>query len=308
MNILDLLARGERPPRVFQPRGRILKVEPLEEEPHPAIGLDLGQRNDPTAIAYAEIYPVRRVIKAAGGENRVEETVVYLIRRLERYLDVSYVDITERVVDMIMNIGGDHQVMLAVDIVGVGQSVRDMISASFRERAQASQASGGKRVRMKPAWVYTTAGGSITVDRGQLNVPRRELVYSTLSAMEDGRVSVGEVRNKDVLEEELRTMAVKVKPQTGHESYEHYRESDHDDLATAVMLPILAAEKFIVPGVRARYRIQPKERPMKKPGDVAPEPYARTPITGQPVPPPERPAATIRHTGYGAGYDLPMRG
>jgi hypothetical protein len=87
-----------------------------------------------------------------------------------------------------------------------------------------------------------------------------------------------------------RTLSVKQNTSTGNESFEHYRESEHDDIATAVMLPVFLEEKYLVPAVRRRYKIKPEDRPVPTldayaPLISAPESEGGTAITHTPVPP-----------------------
>jgi hypothetical protein len=46
-----------------------------------------------------------------------------------------------------------------------------------------------------------------------------------------------------VLERELQHFKVKINTQTGHDSYEAWRESDHDDLVLAIALSLWFAER-----------------------------------------------------------------
>ncbi len=259
----------------------------LASQPFPYVGVDLGQRQDYTAITVIDAYPVRRVLRRGGGK-RIQTTLLYQVRRIDRYREVPFPDIVERIVDITMSRGEatGKDVNLCVDVVGMGMPVRDYILKSFKDR---NDAADGKGVGLIPGWIYTTSGGNVTEANGQVNTPRKLLVSSTDLAMQDGRVEVARMRQRDDLYSEMRTLTLKQNAQTGHETYEHYRESDKDDIITSVMLCVFAAEHYRLPGVEHYYRVTDEEREQAEAArafdSYETEPAAYTAITHSPVPP-----------------------
>ena len=133
-----------------------------EKEPQPprmpkysprrySVGVDLGQANDPTAIAVLErtIVPRRNAMFSPVGEspgNRlVEGETVYDLVYLKRpKLGTPYDVIAKRVADLICELepegsfGELGQVTLSVDGTGVGRGVVDMLGAEFKRRGASS--------------------------------------------------------------------------------------------------------------------------------------------------------------------------
>ena len=77
-------------------------------------------------------------------------------------------------------------------------------------------------------------------------MPKADLVSVPLVLMQNGQLKIAEwLRNKDTLVKELKTFRRKQNVRTGHNSYEHWRESDHDDLVLSVAMATWAGEEFL---------------------------------------------------------------
>jgi hypothetical protein len=187
------------------------------------VGVDLGQSNDYTAIA---------VIEAV-----VEEEEFHL-RHLERYpLRMPY----NEQADSIARLMREPELVatktlpwepvvyawpptLLVDATGVGKAVIDIL----KER----------RLRFRP---ITITGGE--KQRGN-NVPKRDLVAALEVPFHSGGLKVAEgLELWPVLKKELLTFRRKINLKTAHDSYEHWRESDHDDLVLAAALACWGARR-----------------------------------------------------------------
>jgi hypothetical protein len=181
------------------------------------VGLDLGQSADYTALAV------------------VEDTSTELhLRHLERYpLRTGYNVIADSVARLVRDplLSQKRRPELIVDETGVGKAVVDM----FRER----------RLHFRP--VTITAGDvareSAIKERGRsYRVPKRDLVGALEVPFHNGTLKVaGDLELWPTLRQELLTFRRKVSLQTGHDSYEHWRESDHDDLVLATALAVWSA-------------------------------------------------------------------
>src|SRR5215218_5815930 len=176
------------------------------------VGLDLGQSADYTALAV------------------VEDTSPGLhLRHLERYqLRTPYTDIADNVAALKRDpaLSGKRGAELIVDETGVGKAVVDM----FRER----------KLYFRPV---TITGGDVAregaiKERGKsYRVPKRDIVGALEVPFHNGTLKVaGDLELWPTLRQELLTFRRKVSLATGHDSYEHWRESDHDDLVLACAL------------------------------------------------------------------------
>jgi hypothetical protein len=68
-------------------------------------------------------------------------------------------------------------------------------------------------------------------------VPKRDLVAAVQVLLQNGRLKIApELELAPVLKKELLNFRVKIDPKTAHDSYEHWREGDHDDLVLATAL------------------------------------------------------------------------
>jgi hypothetical protein len=168
------------------------------------VGLDLGQSSDYTAIA---------IVEAAGTDLH--------LRHLERYpLRTPYPEIADGVARLVREplLSQRSKPELIVDETGVGKAVTDML----RER----------KLTFRP--VTITGGDAVrtgtTRERGtSYRVPKRDLVGALEVPFHTGTLKVAEGLV-------LLSFKRKIDLRTAHDSYEHWRESDHDDLVLACAL------------------------------------------------------------------------
>jgi len=186
------------------------------------VGLDLGQSSDYTAIA---------IVEAAGTDLH--------LRHLERYpLRTPYPEIADGVVRLVRDpaltvtterhFGKVHRwpPELVVDNTGVGVAVTDLL----RERG----------LTFRPV---TITGGDVaraseTQEKGRhYRVPKRDLVAALEVPFHNGTLKVaGSLKLWPTLREELLNFRRKIDLKTAHDSYEHWRDSEHDDLVLACAL------------------------------------------------------------------------
>jgi hypothetical protein len=202
------------------------------------VGLDLGQSADYTALA---------VVENVGERGQDHEVMALHLRHLERYpLRTPYPEIADRVDALVRDpklatttqrrIGRDQAALadvqtevrhkkpdLVVDATGLGVAVIDLL----RERRLSFRAvtiTGGDKAH------YSGEGRSY-------RVPKRDLVAALEVPFHTGELKVAEgLTLWRVLREELLTFRRKINLKTAHDSYEHWRESDHDDLVLACAL------------------------------------------------------------------------
>jgi hypothetical protein len=187
------------------------------------VGLDLGQAADFTALA---------VFEAMSAEDVERELH---LRHLERYpLRTPYMAVAEGVVALVKKLRdltpSGVEPDLLVDNTGVGRAVTEVLR--------------GKGLRFK---AVTLTGGSQVVrgDAGEYRVPKADVVDSLVVPFQAGTLKVARgLELWPTLRTELLNFRRKVNPATAHASYEHWRESDHDDLVLAAALAAWGAQRF----------------------------------------------------------------
>jgi hypothetical protein len=173
------------------------------------VGLDLGQANDYTAVA---------VVEEAGEDLHV--------RHLERFRHTLYPDVAGRVEALMDSpeLAGNSE--LVIDATGVGPAVTDI----FTKRGRSFKA-------------VKIHGGDAESREGSIyRVPKRNLVSALQAALQTGALKIASsLELAEVLRGELLNFRIKVNLSTGHDSYEHWREGDHDDLVLAAAMAVWSA-------------------------------------------------------------------
>jgi|SRR5215207_7925530 len=209
------------------------------------LGVDFGQANDPTAVAVVE----RALV--AVGEREVREKSGLLSYRNKRVpvvdhelhvrdlvrppLRTSYERIADQLAAKVLQLeptgafGERGDIGLCVDATGVGRAVCEMVKTRLRSQIR------GPKVHFWP--VVVTGGNSITRNGEFVGVPKRDLINSGLIALQDRRLKIPtNIRETEVLKEELLNYRVRITLRSGHDTYEPWREGDHDDLLFALCL------------------------------------------------------------------------
>ena len=202
-------------------------------------GLDLGQASDFTALAILErtrpadrTDPSGETVRLAQRwsglatvpvrEAAPKRDKTYAVRHLERFpLGTPYPTICERLALLFARppLAG---ATLAVDQTGVGRAVVDLI----------------RRVRPKATIrpVTITAGHEVVADGAGWHVPKKELVSDLQVLLQSRRLRVARsLRMASVLVKELESFRVKISA-SANETFECWRERDHDDLVLAVAM------------------------------------------------------------------------
>jgi hypothetical protein len=230
------------------------------------VAVDLGQQRDYTAITVVErgyvpagpLYNATywfkdREIYAAREPVRLE----YHVRHLERpALGTSYVEVVERIVELLASLG-DRELVLAVDTTGVGRPVADMLRARLNEWLEQDEST-----YLDACWLTITGGDSVTrAEGGGLRVPKRDLASAPLVLMQNRQLKIAQrMPLAETLRQELLSFRVKINIATGHDSYEAWREGDHDDLVLAVAMACWCGERYLR-----------KEDSIPRPGIIADE-------------------------------------
>jgi hypothetical protein len=172
------------------------------------VGLDLGQANDFTAIA---------VIEAAAGDLHV--------RHLQRFRAL-YPDVADRVGALMDSPQLEGKASLVIDATGVGPAVTDI----FTKRGRTFKA------------VKIHGGDAESREGSTYRVPKRNLISALQAALQTGTLKIASsLELAEVLRQELLNFRIKISLATGHDSYEHWREGDHDDLVLAAAMAVWSA-------------------------------------------------------------------
>jgi hypothetical protein len=192
------------------------------------VGLDLGQAADYTAVAVVQSGMQE---KPEGGTERFLH-----LRHLERYeLGTPYPDIADKVAALMRDErlspneydASRRRIFrsepeLIVDDTGVGRAVADLLKTKGLE-FKALTITGGDEVN--------------AVGAGRYRVPKRDLVGALEVPFHTGKLKIAEgMELWPSLKKELLNFRRKIDLKTAHDSYEHWRESDHDDLVLAAAL------------------------------------------------------------------------
>lgn len=219
------------------------------------MGLDLGQLSDYTALSALEWEPYRpppppppyggpKWDKPGWSSPHTEGSKplapcpssgpVYYVRTLKRWpLGTAYTEIVNGLVKFLRTPTLENAV-LVVDQTGVGAPVVEMVAEALRR----------ERVKVSLCGVTITAGHEVhLVGRGRWTVPKKTLASVLQVLLQNRRLRVApELSDAETLTRELLAFRVKVSTATAHESFESWRERDHDDLVLAVALAAWAAE------------------------------------------------------------------
>jgi hypothetical protein len=154
-------------------------------------------------------------------------------------LGTPYTEVVDRIVELVKALGGNP--VLAVDATGVGRPVIDMLWKTLGEERE------GTDIYIDHCAVTITGGDSLTRNPdGGLRVPKRDLITATLVLLQNGHLKIADALPlKDVLVKELLNFRVKINISTAHDSYEAWREGDHDDLVLSVALSCWSGERFL---------------------------------------------------------------
>jgi hypothetical protein len=192
------------------------------------VGLDLGQSADYTALAVVQKIPT---YDEQTGKHGTE----LHLRHLERYpLKTPYTDIADplkRLLDgppfttPVVSNGrlANPVTELVVDKTGVGVAVTDLLKERRLGFIAVTITGLGQKVNRHSMREYS--------------VPKQDLVAALEVPFHKGILKVASgLEGWPKLREELLNFRRKQNKATAHISYEHWRESDHDDLVLAAAL------------------------------------------------------------------------
>ena len=171
-------------------------------------GLDLGQTMDFSALAILEL----------PSEH---------IRHLGRWeLGTPYTKQVDDCRDLLHGSMLCGRTTLVVDATGAGRPVIDMMRARG----------------LSPVPIVITGGWAVQSTAGYISVPKRDLVAALAMGSEASVLVAPELEYAPVLRREIANFRAKITT-SGHDTYEAWREGQHDDLVLAAALAIWWSRK-----------------------------------------------------------------
>jgi hypothetical protein len=181
------------------------------------IGIDIGQRRDPTAICVAEL-------ESRPGQTRAE--IHYLIRHLDRLpLRTPYPEVARRLHDLCDRVGRQAagRPTVYVDATGVGLPVVDILKSAVTEATVVP--------------VFFTHGDRRNEENGEVRLGKAFLVSRLQALLQTVRLHLPRTAEADALAAELRDYEIRVS-EDANEKYGAFRVGTHDDLVTALGLAV----------------------------------------------------------------------
>ena len=191
------------------------KIATRAANPQYVLGVDLGQVNDPTAVALIEHsfgrQPLLQVRPPAALPTRHE------LPGDQR---------SDRRPSQRLTAPRPHQ----------RRRRRDRCRQTRRGRPQAE-------ARSNRFYAITITGGnSVTASPGNTNVPKRDLISTCQLLLQNGRLKIAAgIPDAAALIDEMLAYRITIS-ENGHDSYGPWRERDHDDLLLALALAAWTAQ------------------------------------------------------------------
>ncbi len=223
------------------------------------IGVDIGQKRDPTALAVVEkeerpsgrTKTVTRTVynrseytvlgagsgfitnllnpydegEEVTGQEPIMETH-YITRHLERLpLGTPYPQVVVRLVEVAARVAEKtgQEPDIYVDVTGVGAPVVDLIRA------------GGIKGRLWP--VYFVHGDRLTRQGGQMTLGKAYLVSRLQTLLQGGRIHLPKTQEAEALAKELLDYEIHV-DEHANDTYGAFKVGTHDDLVTGLGLAV----------------------------------------------------------------------
>lgn len=193
----------------------------------PVVGVDLGKKRDPTAIAVAEITYQTPPTTAESGASPTPLTH-YVVRHLERIaLGTPYPDVIRRLVDVNLRVAGrcGRSPVVYIDATGVGLPIVDELAAGPL-----------KAVLWSVYFVHGERRTEMPAER-KISLGKAFLVSRLQALLRDRRVHLPTTDEGRALAQELLDYEIRV-GKNATDRYGAFRAGTHDDLVTAVGLAV----------------------------------------------------------------------
>ncbi len=214
-----------------------------------SIGIDVGQKIDPSAIVVAEhqagdagtTFTVRHLERLALGTpypavaTRVAAVVTGAVRHARRPRYATPATHPDHPAGWLLSSGFDFplSVFLTLDSTGVGLPVCELVTAALADAGL-----DALRVSLTIEYAIFTFGERLSWSNGERRVGKGFLVSRLQSLLQTGRVRLPDTSEARALATELLNYEIKVDPD-GDAKFGAFRTGTHDDLTTAVGLAVL---------------------------------------------------------------------
>ena len=182
------------------------------------IGVDIGQKREPTAICVAELDERR------NDRRRINH---FVVRHLERLpLGTSYPAVARRLSEVSGGIRKKihRRPSLYVDATGIGQPIIKLLREETNNLGSITP-------------VYFTHGDQRSHERGEIRLGKGYLVSSLQTLLQTTRLHLPRTEESERLALELLEYEIKV-DENANERYGAFRVGTHDDLVTALGLAV----------------------------------------------------------------------
>lgn len=191
------------------------------------IGVDIGQKRDPTAVCVAELQERLQTPDFTHPWGEPTSETLYLVRFLERLpLGMPYPKVAGRIAEIVEGVRyrmPEASIRLYVDQTGVGQPVVD----ALREK-----------VTYPLIGVTLAAGERLTVKGNEARLGKAYLVSRLQVLLQNGQIHLPKTAEAEQLARELLDFEIKV-DRDGQDRYGAFKVGSHDDLVIALGLATL---------------------------------------------------------------------
>ena len=202
------------------------------------ISADLGQVNDYTAITIIESTGDRGTGFITFDTPKQPEPLMLCLRHIERpERGTTYPKIVERIKELCESPQLRYEDRaVVIDMTGLGKPIWDFMQGNgFKGKMNGITITGGNIVTQEQA----RNGASLPI----YHVPKRDLVSALQVAFQNGQLKIAQgLPEADTLVKELTNFKVKISV-SGHDTYEAWRESIHDDIVLSAAMGVWLAQK-----------------------------------------------------------------
>jgi hypothetical protein len=195
------------------------------------LGMDIGQAADYSAVTIVEAVFKQHGRHEDGSPKFDKNLYCRHVQRLP--LQMTYPDQVTQIGKMMQSNPLKGQCMIAVDATGVGRPVIDLMHEQ----------------KLSPMAVTITGGLDENMDpkTGYWSVPKRILISNLQVLLGNGLLLFADgLEMKNLLIAEITNFKIKITSK-GNDTYEAWREGDHDDLVLSLALACWAANRFSSP-------------------------------------------------------------
>lgn len=198
------------------------------------VGVDVGQRQDPSAVCVAELQE-QGTVRDSVGQVVERGRIHYVIRYLQRLpLGTPYPAVADRLIDICDKLEERQKtIRIYLDATGVGQPLVDMFRERSRRWAVTHMIIGHGARTLIP--VYLTGSERATFEDGELKLGKAAMVNQLRLLYEEDLIDLPPGAETDALLQELLTYEIRVN-ENAHAQFGAFKTGAHDDLVTALGL------------------------------------------------------------------------